>query len=248
MGKKIDRFVLTLAAGSAFYFWFEHAFRNHVAAIVLALICCAVTVKTAKYIFALISRSSHLQKKQIRRHAGSIITHLACMPEEEAKNNLIKLIGKSYPGDYSVEIVQLYPSMTLPQEDVFRLWRNHLGEEKLVICATCRCDPACRMLASAMREPRIALVDAEHLAQLIAEHPEGMVAPGKRYERSKLRLMHILDLLINRKNAPRCMIFSTAMLLIYLMSANIWYLASAMLLLFIVLASFRRAPRPAKLF
>lgn len=103
-------------------------------------------------------------------------------------------------------------------------------------------------MASTLKEPKVAIIDASTLSQLIAEHPEGLYRPEEKHERRKLRMKHILAMIFNRKNAPRCLLFSVTMLLMYLLGGNKWYLGSAMLLFFTGMVSLRHINRPAKLF
>ena len=157
------------------------------------------------------------------------------------------LLKKSYAGEYAVELVQAPPSGSLSQRELFEVWKTHRDAERLAVCATCECDSSCRMLAATLRQPRIALIDAQLLAQLAAAHPGVLELPGEA-QRPHRQLGRSLHLLINRKNAPRCFLFSVSMLILYALSANPYYLISSMALLFLALASLHRAPRPAKLF
>ena len=94
----------------------------------------------------------------------------------------------------------------------------------------------------------MAVIDASALSQLIAEHPDGLYRPEERHERRKLRLKHMLSLILCRKNSPRCLLFSATMMIVYLLGGNVWYLGSAMLLFFTGMVSLRHTNRPAKLF
>lgn len=248
MGKKIDGFVCTAAIAAGFYLYYHRSIESRVAALILAILSCIVAEKIYRRAAGMMQRTSWLQKRRIRKSADGALMHLACIAEEEALEKLSRLLNKSYGADFPIHLIQAHPSMTLSQQSVFDAWRTHRGEERLVICATCRSDPGCSLLASSLRAPRVALADAALLGQLIAEHPEGMLPPEQARCRPKLRLRRAAMLIFNRRNAPRCLLFSASMLLMYLLSANIYYLASALLLLFIALASLRQANRPAKLF
>ena len=253
MGKKIDTFVLTLAAASGFYLYFRGAFRSRIAALALALLCCFVLVKLIRRIAAILRKGRFMQKHRVRRCAGSAVMELACRDAREVREKLSDLLRVSFAGECPdaliVELIQLHPSCNRPQDRLFDAWRAHRGEERIAVCATCAADADCRILAASLRAPRVALIDSGNLTQLIAEHPEGFdcadAAPSRRL---RFRLSRVSSLLLNRKNAPRGLLFTLAMVLMYVFSANIAYLIAAMLLLFLVLASLHRAPRPAKLF
>ena len=253
MGKKIDAFVLTLAAAGGFYLYFRGALRSRLASLALALLCCFVLVKFVRRTAAILSKGRFMQKRRVRRCAGSAVMALACRDAGQAREQLIELLRESFAGEcpesLSVELIQLHPSTKLPQDRLFDAWRAHRGEDRLAVCATCPADADCRILADSLRAPRVALIDSANLTQLIAEHPEGFhcedAAPTKRL---RLRFNRVFALLINRRNAPRGLLFAVAMVLMYVLSANTAYLIAAMALLFLTLASLRRAPRPAKLF
>ena len=247
MGKKIDGFVLTLALAGAYYFFFRGAFESRALSLALSLLCCGMTRRLLRRLLARASRSRFLARRRIRKSAGSISMHLACLPREEAIGQLEGLLKSCYEGDYAVDLIQSPPSAALDQSRLFEVWKRHRGEDRLAVCATCTCEPSCRMMASGLRQPRIALVDAQMISQLAAANP-GAISPPPESRRAPRRLRHALALLVNRKNAPRCLLFSVAMLAMFVFSANYCYLISSMALLFLALASLHRAPRPSKLF
>lgn len=247
MGKKIDGFMLTLGMAVIFYHFFYRAFHDRRAAIALALFCCAVLSKLIKRLFSLFARLPWMQRRRIRRHTGGALMRLACMDENEALLSVEKLLALSYRNSAPVALVQAHPATSLNGEKIFEAWRAHQGEERLVICATCKCDMSNRMLAQSLKQPKLALIDAEALSLLVAEHPEGLLSKADT-KPPRLRLRYGLQMLIDRKNAPRCLLFSISMLSMYIFSGNVFYLIAALLLFMIALVSLHRAGRPAKLF
>ena len=253
MGKKIDAFVLTLAAACGFYIYFRGAFQSRIAALILALVRCFALVKLTRLLLAIFAKGRFMQKRRVKRCAGGAVMELACRDADDARESLVSLLRASYasecPDALPVELIQLHPSTKLPQDRLFDAWRKHLGQERLAVCCTCPADADCRILAASLHAPKVALVDSGTLSRLIAERPDGFLcrdaAPAKR---ARLRLRRVASLLINRRNAPRGLLFTLAMILMYVLSANVIYLAAAMVLLFLVLVSFHQAPRPAKLF
>ncbi len=248
MGKKIDLFVLHVALAAAFYLYFRGAFESRAAALALALLCCFVLIRACKRLYSILARSGWLRRRGLRRGASGAVMRLACLPEEEAEVNLKALLAKCYGNLPAVAVVQQHPSLRLTEERVFEIWKAHRGKPQLAICATCKADAACRMLASSLKAPRVALVDAAALEQMICEHPDGLVVPSEKSARARLHLRRAARLLINRKNAPRNLLVAASMLALYLFSGNALYLFSALALIFLALASLRHAPRPAKLF
>ena len=248
MGKKIDLFVLNVALASAFYLYFRGAFESRVLALALSLLCCFVLLRLGKRLFALMKSSAWVRRRAMRRGANGAVMRLACLPEEEATNALTSLLHRCYDAVPDVALVQQHPSLRLSGERVFETRRAHRGRDRLAICATCRADDSCRVLVASLRLPRVALLDASSLEQLICEHPEGLVAPRERAVRTRLHLHRAAQLLLNRKNAPRNLALSASMLLLYLFSGSAVYLFCALGLLLLALLSLRHAPRPSKLF
>lgn len=248
MGKKIDLFVLQVAVAAAFYLYFQGAFRSRIVALVLALLCCFVLLRLGRKLLALLKNAPWMRRRSIRRDAHGAVMRLACLPSGEAEAALRSLLEKCYGALPALALVQQHPSLRLSEDRVFEIWHAHQGEAQLAICATCRADEPCRALASSLRAPRVALVDAAALEQLICEHPEGLLVPQEKAVRARLRLRRIAQLLINRKNAPRNLMLAASMLLLYLLSGNAVYLFSSLALVLLALISLRRAPRPAKLF
>ena len=248
MGKKIDLFVLQVALAAAFYLYFRGAFQSRILALALALLCCFVLLHLGKKLYSLLKGCSWMRRRTVRRGAHGGVMRLACMPEEEALSALRALLEKCYGALPTLALVQQHPSLRLSEERVFEIWRAHRGSTQLAICSTCRCDDPCRALAASLRAPRIALVDASALEQLICEHPEGLVAPREKAVRARLHIRRAAQLLVNRKNAPRNLLLAASMLLLYLFSGSAVYLFCALALLLLALISLRHAPRPSRLF
>ena len=248
MGKKIDRFVLEVAMAAALYLYFRGAFANRIVALVLALLSCFVLLRLGKRLCTLLRDCPLMRRRSMRRGAQGAVMRLACLPEEEAKAALEKLLKQCYGEVPALALIQLHPSLRLSEERVFEIWRRHRGKAQLAICATCRSDDSCRTLAGSLKGPRVALLDAAVLEQLICEHPEGLVAPSERCVRTRLHLKRACHLLINRTNAPRNLLMAISMLALYLFSGHALYLFCALALLLLALVSLRHAPRPARLF
>ncbi len=250
MGKKIDRFVLTVVVGAGFYLYFQNAFHMRPLSLFLALLSCLVLSKIMHSIGALAKKSRYFQRRRLRKCAAGTMMHLACLPYQDGLKRVENLVHLDYDGEYTVELIQAHPSCALSQQRLFEIWKSHQGEERLVICATCAADPASRLLSASFRAPQVALVDSPLLSQLLSDHPENLfpekevtLKPGYKY-----RFKRTFSRLLNRKNAPRCLLFSVSIFALYLLSGRIYYLIFSLLLLFLALASLRHIGRPAKLF
>lgn len=248
MGKKIDGFVLSALAACGFYLYFRRAFGGGALSLGLAALSFVVLMRAVRLARRAFGRFTWLKKRRLRGMAGGVVMKIALMPENEARDSVEKLLNKCYPGEYGVELVQQHPGLKISETKVFDIWKQKRGAEKLVICATCAADSASRAFASSLKEPKIALVDSQDLCRMIAEHPADYPLEQSMPARTGLRLKQISSLLFNRKNAFRNLTLAVSMGTLYIFSGNLWYLLSACALAFIVLASFRRPIRPARLF
>lgn len=248
MGKKIDTFIISILAAAAFYFFYQRAFTNRLISALLAFLSFIVLQKTLRMLNRACSRMGWLKRRRLCRNARGAMLSLAALPGEEALKKLEALVKACYGGVQEIVLFQSHPSLILPPQRVFEAWKQHRGRERLVICTTCTADAACRRLAAGLKQPRIAIIDAGQLSQMIAEHPNGFTFEKCPAAKLRFQLSHITGLIFNRRNAPRCILVSLAMLGLYLLSARTAYLAAAGALMFAALASFRRVQRPARLF
>ena len=248
MGKKIDRFILSAAAAAAFYFYYQKAFSSRALSILLALISFIVFRKGIGIFCGISARFGWLERRKLRRQAGGAIYGLALLPEEEAQKKLAVLLQRCYGEESLPVIIQNHPSQPLSQQQIFDAWKKHRGRDKLVICATCAADAACRSMAAELRQPRCALIDAAMLSQMIAEHPAGFTLAKNSSSRVRLHFRHAAGLFLNRRNAPRCLLLALSMTAIYLLSGKALYLVCGMALFFAAFVSLKTAVRPAKLF
>lgn len=248
MGKKIDRFVLTSFMAAGLYFYFGAAFQNHKLAFVLALLSCAVIHKIFSRIQQWFENTAWKQKRNLLRSSSGVLMHFASMNEDEAHETISRLLQAAYGWDAPISLELLHPSMQLSNGNIFKAWRANRSLEKLVICTTGKCPAEAKLFASTFKSPKVALVDSAVLSQLIAEHPEQCFFADTENKSYRPQLKRIAHLVFNRRNVPRGLIFATSMLVMYVFSANIYYLAASLFLLFVTLVSLRRRNRPAKLF
>ena len=248
MGKKIDCFVLRVLGTGALYFYFQGAVKRRVLAVALALVSSIVLGKLLKKLVQRLSQAGFVQKRRLRRDARGKMMRLACMDAEAAKAAMDTLIHAAYRGDYDVALIQAHPAATLTADRLFECWRAHRSAERLAICASCRCDASAKNMAATLDHPQVALLDSEALAHLIALQPNVLSGAAAPQRRTRMRLSALGQMLVNRKNAPKNLLFSGASMVMYLLGGNVLYLAAGIFLLFLALVSLRRPPRPANLF
>lgn len=247
MGKKVDGFVLNTGIAVLVYLYLRGAIRSRALCMLFAMLGCIIFRRILNKLHLLYNRNAIVQRKKLRKQSGGILMTLACMEEAEAKERLVLLLQKAYEFDAPVEILQQFPSCELQDSNVFAVWKQHCGKERLILCTTARAGTAVRTLAASLSQPKLAIVDADILSQLFAEHPECMFS-SRCPEVRKLRRRRVADVLLNRKNVPKCLLMFVSLLLFYILLGNPFYLVSSLLLLLIAAQSLRRKSKPAKLF
>ena len=247
MGKKVDGFVRSLLLTAGFYFYFRGAIENRIIAIGLAMLCGILVSKLFRKFFAHFLELKCFRKYRFRRNSSGILMYIACLEQESALEKIKALLDKNYNESYELVLLQEHPSLQLSNGKIFDAWRKHSQCEKLLICTTCKVDPSTRLFAESLSKPRIAILDADMLARLIAENPDGFPAFASHKPRLQ-PLRRAANILFCRKNAPRCILLAASMFIMYLFTANVFYLIAALLLMFLMLASLHRRRKPAKLF
>lgn len=249
MGKKIDRAVLDVLLAAAFYFFFQHAFKNRILSAALAMLCLVLLGRILRRVTAAMRALPLLRRRSLRRSARGAVMNLACMEEPAARSIAEQLVSLSYGEVGRVLLAQRHPSCELQPDGLFELWRQNRDAERIVVCASCKASPDCRALAAELKAPRVAVIDAPLLAQLISEHPSLLrsqpASPSQPRTRRSVRILHLL---FRRKNAPHCLLVAGSMLIFYLLSGSLVHLALSLALVFIALISLRSPQRPAKLF
>jgi len=248
MGKKIDSFVLTVLIALVFYLYFFRCFENHIFALCASVFCCWIARKTCARLRTHIHSNDLFKKHRLKKLSSGIIMDLACDDHSAATEKIAALLEKYCNNTFEVALIQKHPSCKLDPNDIFELWKQYRGREKLVICATCPCSEEAKLQLRNYTNPQLALADSNALIQMIAEHPSDFMTEtasvkARTYKQKRLS-MHIF----NRRNAPRCILFGFSSILMYIFSGNLLYLIASMSLFLLGLLSFKRAVRPVKLF
>lgn len=249
MGKKIDRAALDLLLAAAFYFFFQRTFKNRILSAALAMLCIVLLGRIFRRIAAAVQGLPLLRRRNLRRSARGSIMTLACMEEPAARSAAEQLVKLAYGEVGRVQLIQRHPSCDLQPEALFELWRRNRDAERMVVCASCKASPDCRALAAELKAPRVAVIDAPLLAQLICEHPNILrsqpAAPSQPRTRHAARILHLL---LRRRNAPRCLLVAGSMLIFYLLSGSLVHLALSLGLILLALISLKTPQRPVRLF
>ena len=107
--------------------------------------------------------------------------------------------------------------------DVLNAWKSNRDAGRLVIAATCPCEPRAALYARELREPAVAVMDSRRLARLLRALPADALPPPPR-PRPGQRLRQLWTGLESARFSPRSALLALGMLACYMMTGNGWYL------------------------
>ena len=201
IGRLLDRVTLTGIGAAGFYLFFLNAGAPIPVSCLLAFLCMAA----ARHIVVHRPR----RHRATRTQAEAALLRIAGMPEAAAAEALRQLT-------HEAELLPLlrHPRSQLSVDEVFELWRAHLGEEALVIASTCASESGVSPLIETLSEPRVRLIDRDALAKAI--QVTGLFVPPK-VEPAPLgqRLVQAVRTLLQRPLHPRVVLYGLSLIFIY---------------------------------
>lgn len=223
MGKKIDRFALFILSAMIFYIFFLNTWHSIPLACALAFICCALLNHLLN------RRPMHF--KCTKAQADSEILRIACLPEEDALNDIEKLLRFRYPDEsFKTVLLLKHPSGSISTGDVFSIWKKYTGEETIAIASTCPADGRAIAYSKELKLPRLAVIDSRQLSHII--RISGLCASPSRFTIRETfnKVRHRLaSCRVTGKNA----FFALTLLAMYLLMGNPLYLFLSLGILFL---------------
>ena len=222
-GKFIDRTVLTIISALAAYLFFLNAWGSIPLACASAFVFC-ILLKT------LVSRRP-VRFRCTLAEAEAELLRIASMSDSDTYAAIEALVRKKYPDEeYILAPVAKHPTSGISSGDIFAQWKKHRGSKRLLIAATCGCDPRAVMYARELSEPQIAVLDRRQLLRIIRTNgvPEG-TAP----EPLLRRLKRVPAKLTAGRSGPKNAFFGCVLTGIYLLTGNPLYLLSGLFSLFL---------------
>ena len=220
MATFIDHAALGLLGASAYYLFFLNAWGS------IPLACGAA------FICAVLSRWL-LRGLPVRRYATAAqarmeLLRIAGLDDPAASKALGMLICRRWPGErFHLAPVLKHPEATLSSGDVLNAWKANRDAERLVIAATCPCEPRAALYAWELSEPAVAVIDSRKLTRLLRAMPaEALPRPPRR--RLGDGLKRLLASAASARFSPRSALLALAMLGFYVMTGNGWYLFPAL--------------------
>ena len=220
LAESIDRIALGLTGAVAWYLLFLNAWGSIPLACGLAFLCAALG-------HALL-RGLPRVRRVTTAQARAELLRIAGLDDASAERALTALIAERWPEEqFRLAPVLKHPEATMSSGDVLNAWKANRDAERLVIAATCPCEPRAALYARGLRSPVVAVVDSRGLTRLLRALPaERLSAPPRRGFRDALAGLWASA--AAARPSLRSALLALAMLGSYLLSGNAWYLFPAL--------------------
>ena len=220
MAALIDRTALGLLGASAYYLFFLNAWGSIPLACGAAFICAALS--------RWLLRSLPVRRHATAAQARTELLRIAGLDDPAAAEALGTLIHRRWPGErFRLAPVLKHPEATLSSGDVLNAWKANRDAERLVIAATCPCEPRAALYARELSEPAVAVMDNGRLTRLLRALPaEALPRPPRRRLGDGFRAL--CAGMATARFTPRSALLALAMLGCYLWTGSGWYLFPAL--------------------
>lgn len=220
MAAFIDRAALSVLGAIGFYVFFLNAWDSIPLACGAAFACGVLS----RWLIKGLPVKRHATAAQAR----SELLRIAGLDDRAAEAAFRTLIQRRWPGErFRLAPVLKHPEATLSCGDVLNAWKANRDAERLVIAATCPCEPRAALYARDLREPAVAVMDSRKLTRLLRALPaDALPRPPRRGLGDGLG--RLLAGVASARFSPRSALLALAMLGFYLLTGNGWYLFPAL--------------------
>lgn len=223
MGKHIDRAALGAVLATGYYLFFLNAWGSIPLACICAFVGCALT--------GIAARGLPKRDRASRARVRAELHRLAGLGEQEAGEALSSLVRERWPlEDCRLVPALKHPEASLSSGDVLNAWRANRDAGRLVIAATCPCEPRAAAYARQLRGPAVAVVDSRSLARILRAKGEAALPPLPRVSLRE-RLRYAAGRVLALRPSPRNALLAAALLATYLATGNPYSLFAALALL-----------------
>ena len=161
MGKRIDRAARFLLTTTAAYLFFLNAWHS------VPLACAAAFAAMALGRAVWRGRPKKRPRCALAQADGEV-ARIAALPDDEAERALAAIVRGRYPGEaFGIAPFIRHPASSLSPGDILAAWKAHRGEARLVVAATCGCDPAAALYARELAGPAVAVLDGHAIARIL---------------------------------------------------------------------------------
>lgn len=220
MASFIDRVALSLFGATAYYLFFLNAFGS------IPLACGAAFACTA--LSRMLLRGLPVVRRATAAQARAELLRIAGMDDEAAGKALGILVQRRWPGEsFRLAPVLKHPEATMSSGDVLNAWKANRDAERLVIAATCPCEPRAAVFARELRSPVVAVMDSRRLTRLLRALPADRLPRSPRRSPGSVA-RQLWAGLESSRFSPRSALLAMSMLCIYGLTGNGWYLFPAL--------------------
>lgn len=220
MAAFIDRTALGILGAIAYYLFFLNAWGSIPMACGAAFACALLSGRLVRGLAVRRRASAAQVRAELLRIAG--------LDDAAAEAALRPLIQARWPGErFRLAPVLKHPEATISSGDVLNAWKANRDAERLVIAATCPCEPRAAFYAGTLRAPVVAVVDSRGLTRLLrALSADALPHPRRLRPGQKLRAL--LAGLGSARFTPRSALLPLVMLGCYALTGSGWYLFPAL--------------------
>ena len=220
MASFIDRVALSLFGATAYYLFFLNAFGSITLACGAAFACTALS--------RMLLRGLPIIRRATAAQARAELLRIAGMDDEAAGKALGILVRRRWPGEsFRLAPVLKHPEATMSSGDVLNAWKANRDAERLVIAATCPCEPRAAVFARELRSPVVAVMDSRRLTRLLQALPADQLPRSPRRSPGSVARQLWAGLESSRFSS-RSALLALSMLCIYSLTGNGWYLFPAL--------------------
>ena len=224
MAHIIDRTVLNAGMAAGYYLFFLNAWGSIPLACAAAFAGCLLTRFAARGL----ARRRPLTRSQARER----LTRLAEMDDAEAQAVLASLLRRRFRGEeYSLAVALKHPEATLSSGDILSLWKANRGVRRLVIAATCPCEPRALAYSRELRQPCVAVADGPRLQRIMRRDAWAQAPSPAPREPFINRLRRAGSRVAAARVSPKNALVAAALLALYLVGGNPLNLAASLALL-----------------
>lgn len=216
----IDRAALTLLGAVAYYLLFLNAWGSIPLACGAAFACTALSRRLLSGLpFA--HRASAAQ-------ARAELLRIAELEDAIAEDALTGLIRRRWPDEcFQLAPVLKHPEATMTSGDVLNAWKANRDARRLVIAATCPCEPRAALYARQLQRPAVAVVDSRGLTRLLRALPaDQLPRPPRRRPGDGFR--QLWAEFGSARFQPKSALLALVMLGCYVLTGSGWYLFPAL--------------------
>jgi hypothetical protein len=222
MATFIDRTALSTLGAIAYYLFFLNAWGSIPMACGAAFACALLSGR--------LLRGLPVMRRATAAQVRAELLRIAGLDDTAAVAALTALIEARWPGDhYRLAPVLKHPEATMSSGDVLNAWKANRDAERLVIAATCPCEPRAAFYARTLQSPVVAVVDSRGLTRLLHALPADALHHPQRL-RPGQRLRALLTGLGAARFTPRSALLTLTMLGCYALTGSGWYLFPALVI------------------